>query len=123
EEFTLVQNDSIFSVFFCKAKENGEKEVHLIATGTNLYETMNNAMHASLNSKKLSNNLLTPLFQNLGLELEKSISHEKIIDIVSFLIQSGCPIKFVVIEDGWQQLEDGRLKNFDADSKCFPLGL
>lgn len=125
--FILVQNDSKFSVFFSDRTKMGENSALLIAIGTNLYETMDRAMNASLTSSKLPNNQFAPLFHGLGFVTsafcKESICHKKIIDAVTTLTKSGCPIKFVVLEDGWQDCENGVLKSFDADSKRFPQGL
>ncbi len=149
----LIQNDSKFSVFLCqgreiylsgsrkglmlnvndrkKEQEEGSSLLH-IATGTNLYETIESALKASLKPegslRKLPDIMLNPLWlKSLGWQstvfLKESLSHEKIINAVSFLIKSGCPIKFVLIDEGWQQLMSGVLKSFDADVTRFPHGL
>ncbi len=59
---------------------------------------------------------------------EEEISHHTILTAVRSVIEEGFPIGFVLLEEGWQQLdphgdEPTALYHFEADRKRFPLGL
>ncbi|MEM1526557.1 MAG: Sip1-related alpha-galactosidase [Ignisphaera sp.] len=62
--------------------------------------------------------------------LTEDLSHYNVVKIVKGLLKKGIPIKWVIIDDGWQnEVSKGRewfarvLKSLNADGKKFPYGL
>jgi|ECHhosMinimDraft_1075155.scaffolds.fasta_scaffold01096_2 hypothetical protein len=112
-----------------KRKEFGGA-ILISANSADPYESIQNVINAlfeitpakSRRSKKL------PIFMNglgwctwnamLGIDL----NHEKIISVVKKIRDSGIPISWVLIDDGWQSLVNGALNEVDPDPTKFPGG-
>jgi len=117
------------------------RTVFLSLKGKKLHEIVHNMMELALSytggiGKLLENKLPPPRWLDgmgweSGIALGSHVSHEKIVDSVDSLVKAGYPPSFVLIDEGWQQLEwleqdPGNklaLVNFEADSQRFPYGL
>jgi hypothetical protein len=105
----------------------------IIVRGVNLHEAIELTMKLALSITGETGNLskgktiLPEWLQTLGWEsgsgLKLDVSHEKIVQSVASLQRTGCKIGYVLIDEGWQQLENFKLESFEADQKRFPFGL
>jgi len=117
------------------------RPVLLCLTGDDLYETIQQAMKLSLSltggmGKLLQEKLAPPLWLDSlgwesGIALGAAVSHQTIIESVKSLVDAGYPPGFVLIDEGWQNLEinpkdkQGKLllSSFEADLSRFPKGI
>lgn len=110
-----------------------KKAALIILKGTHLHETIERGILLSL---KLTGDIgksikekgaFSPWLQRLGWEsgsaFKLDCSHDKIIKAISSLLNSGYKIGYVLIDEGWQDTEDSKLKSFEADLLRFPKGL
>ncbi|MEH7380552.1 Sip1-related alpha-galactosidase [Bacillus sp. JJ1533] len=51
------------------------------------------------------------------------VSESGIVEKMDELKEKNLPVKWVMIDDGWLDIEDNRLRSFDADTRKFPGGL
>lgn len=99
----------------------------------NLYHTIHQAMKHALTltggmGKLLIDKLPQPswldsLGWESGISMSSNVSHQGIIDAVRSLVVAGCSPEFVLIDEGWQDLEADRMASFEANSQRFPSGL
>ncbi|MGC8606911.1 MAG: Sip1-related alpha-galactosidase [Vulcanisaeta sp.] len=54
--------------------------------------------------------------------LTDDLSHESAIRIIKGLMDKGVPIRWIIIDDGWQELRNGSLNNVKPDLSKFPRG-
>lgn len=105
----------------------------IVLKGTHLHQTIEHGISLALKMTGGFGKLVKektafpPWLQTLGWEsgsaFKLKVSHGNIIKAVTSLIASGCKIGFVLIDEGWQHVEDSKLKSFNADCERFPLGL
>lgn len=63
-------------------------------------------------------------FESLGWETShSSVSHQSIIESVQGFFKAGIRLGYVLIGEGWQNLQVDTLASFDADTAKFPEGL
>lgn|GEM_PF-3006841 len=117
-----------------KSKVSKNKRPSLvILKGIHLHQTIERGINLVLELSgsigKLIKDKVTfsPWLQRLGWEsgaaFKLSVSHEKIIEAVLSLLDSGCKLGYVLIDEGWQNVEGSKLKSFEADLERFPFGL
>jgi hypothetical protein len=51
------------------------------------------------------------------------VNHQGLLDKAREFHDKGIPVRWFIIDDGWSETEDRKLKSFDADSDKFPEGL
>lgn len=118
--------DIACDVFFCKR-------------GKNLHQTIEQVMNTSLFltkeiGKPIENKLAPPtwlggLGWESGIALGADVTHDAILSSVKSLADAGYRPSYVLIDEGWQQLEPPKdhmpqaLENFDADKIRFPYGI
>lgn len=110
-----------------------ERPALLISRGVHLPQLIESAIELSLKITEGTGKLvkekmpLTPWQETLGWEstcnFKELVSHENVLKAVSNLLESHCKVGFVLINDGWQETENGALKSFTADLSRFPAGL
>lgn len=107
--------------------------------GTHLYETIQKAMKLALSltggmGKLLEEKLAPPAWLDSlgwesGIAMGSRVSHENIVDSVKSLVDAGYPPGFVLIDEGWQDLQMNQydktklLASFGADPTRFPQGI
>ena len=58
-----------------------------------------------------------------GTRLGTNVSEQAIIAKMEEFAAKHVPVSWVLIDDGWSQVENGKLTGFDADTTRFPQGL
>ncbi len=104
----------------------------VITKNKNPYKAIALAFEHAVNSKYI----LTPLKKNkiYPEELEylgwctwnafyHDVSEEKILEKLSEFREKKIPVKWVLIDDGWSELSENKLKSIYEDKNKFPLGL
>jgi raffinose synthase len=93
----------------------------------NLYQSAL-GMSDELDSLKKQKNMPS-LFKQLGWcswnAFGHDVSHDKLIEVAHGFKQNNLPVKWMLIDDGWQDVtgRNGKLKSFGADPNKFPYGL
>jgi len=105
----------------------------LCLRGNNLYKVVQQTMQLALELTgglgKLSHQKIAsvPWLNTLGWEsgacFGLDVTHDKIMDAVSSLHNEGYPPGFVLIDEGWQQVEGSSMLSFEADPFRFPAKL
>lgn len=93
------------------------------------YEAVERAYDAltrRLGVKRRSEKLLPEVFTYLGWcswnALAREVDESSLLLNVKGIIEKGVPIRFVIIDDGWLNVEDGKLLGFKPDPEKFPRG-
>ena len=101
-----------------------------IGIGKDPYEAVENAVKlaSTVAPIKHRRSKAKPLFMN-GLGwcswnalLTDDLSHENVVRIVKGLRDRGIPVRWVIVDDGWQELRNGSLNNIKPNSSKFPRG-
>lgn len=53
----------------------------------------------------------------------KDVSYDLVLSSLDSLLTHGIPVRYIVIDDGWQTERDSLLQSFEANPHKFPLGL
>ncbi len=122
-------------------RSNQDRPVILCVKGDDLFQTVNLSMRLSMQLVGGKGKLavekpsLPAWLETLGWEsgaaYGKEVTHDKVVNAVWGLRQSGIQPGFVLIEEGWQQIAAMRMEKsrysaivgFDADPERFPYGL
>jgi raffinose synthase len=109
------------------------RPVLLCLRGEHLYDTIQQAMKLALSltggmGKLLKDKLSLPnwldyLGWESGLAMGLNVSHENIVEAVKSLVDAGYSPGFVLIDEGWQHVENEFLTSFEADLMRFPKGI
>lgn len=103
------------------------------AVGDNAWEASRRAWQLVFSCKSLSKETLPrsaknypQAFRYLGWcsweQYKKNISMELLLNVVGRIKQSPLPIRWVLVDDGFQQQQDLRLKSFAPNPRTFPNG-
>lgn len=137
-------------ISWLKAEENGEllletgtlgttpvkeKEAPRLcwAVGSNVYEACRLAWQQALNCLTLANETAPrtrkaypEMFRYLGWcsweQYKKNISMDLLLDVASRIKKSPLPIRWILVDDGFQQQQNLRLKSFAPNPRTFPNG-
>lgn len=109
------------------------RPVLLCLKGIHLFDTIKATMKLALSltggmGKLLDDKLALPAWLDYlgwesGIAMGLSVNHERIIESVKSLVDAGYPPGFVLIDEGWQDVEKGALVSFEADRTRFPKGI
>ncbi|KAG2235893.1 hypothetical protein INT48_008196 [Thamnidium elegans] len=94
---------------------------HLVETTLNYYKQFIKKQSEKIEYKNI------PMLQNLGYctwnAFGKSIDKEKLFDSLNSLQSNNIPVRYVIIDDGWQETSYERITSMDACKEKFPGGL
>lgn len=94
---------------------------HLIETALNYYTRFIKKQSDKIDYKDIS------MLQNLGYctwnAFGKSINKEKLFDSLNSLQSNNIPVKYVIIDDGWQEISYERITSMDTCKNKFSGGL
>lgn len=118
--------------FYCN--QSKDSEAHLLVTSTAsedfclLVETALNYYTRVI--KKENTDLKyenQTMVQNLGYctwnAFGKAIDKEKLFESLDSLQSNNIPVKYIIIDDGWQEIKNERISSIDTCKKKFPNGL
>lgn len=116
----------------CKRLNKIDAPVLAIGVGKNPYELVERLAKFSrdifnLDFKMRSEKVFPELFRYIGWcswdAFYKSVNESGINTKVDEFIQKKIPVKWILIDDGWQSYKNNRLSSFQADQLKFPNGL
>jgi len=89
-------------------------------------ETAYDVLAGKLGVKRRSEKRFPEVFKHLGWcswnALVRDVDERSVLENVKGIVGKGVPVKFVIIDDGWLNVEDRRLLGFKPDPKKFPNG-